>query len=215
MSDNPDAEDIPGTLIVRIRESLDFGVWTSKIVHFIQLMIFFQPIPLSSKASSVLRIAFILTPCSALVRLRRFELYGAEPAHPSDTPRRQAARVLVFHMADVETCDASCVSIRTTIVYLSGYLGRCKSSMSSSKLTRYVTIFMLSLIGCFSFADMPRRTVVSPCSSRTCALRFARCLTTLASWRCWVRMRFMIPWDRQWPRSRLDSFSGIKGDNWI
>jgi len=41
MTDNPDAEDIPGTLIVRIRESLDFGVWTSKMVHFIQLIIFF------------------------------------------------------------------------------------------------------------------------------------------------------------------------------
>lgn len=76
MSDNPDAEDIPGTLIVRIRESLDFA-------NTAQLK----------------------------VRLRRFELYGAEPAHPSDTPRRQAARVLVFHMADVETCDASAVQI--------------------------------------------------------------------------------------------------------
>ncbi|KAL4064287.1 sulfate transporter family-domain-containing protein [Scleroderma yunnanense] len=76
VTDNPDAEDVPGALIVRIRESLDFA-------NTAQLK----------------------------VRLRRFELYGAEPAHPSDEPRRQAARVLVFHMEDVETCDASAVQI--------------------------------------------------------------------------------------------------------
>lgn len=76
VTDNPEAEDVPGALIVRIRESLDFAN-TSQLK----------------------------------VRLRRFELYGVEPAHPSDEPRRQAPRVLVFHMADVETCDASAVQI--------------------------------------------------------------------------------------------------------
>ncbi|KAI0067589.1 hypothetical protein BV25DRAFT_1818966 [Artomyces pyxidatus] len=44
-------------------------------------------------------------------RLRRLELYGVDPSHPSEAPRRQQARVLVFHMADVETCDASAVQI--------------------------------------------------------------------------------------------------------
>lgn len=29
MTDVPEAEDIPGTLIIRIRESLDFGTWRS------------------------------------------------------------------------------------------------------------------------------------------------------------------------------------------
>ncbi|KAH9072760.1 sulfate anion transporter [Lactarius deliciosus] len=44
-------------------------------------------------------------------RLRRLELYGLHPSHPSDVPRRQQASVLIFHMADVETCDASAVQI--------------------------------------------------------------------------------------------------------
>jgi high affinity sulfate transporter 1 len=44
-------------------------------------------------------------------RLRRLELYGVHPSHPSDVPRRQQASVLIFHMADVETCDASAVQI--------------------------------------------------------------------------------------------------------
>ncbi|KAJ7286961.1 sulfate anion transporter [Mycena rebaudengoi] len=44
-------------------------------------------------------------------RLRRLELYGIEQSHPSEDPRRQQAKVLVFHMADVETCDASAVEM--------------------------------------------------------------------------------------------------------
>ncbi len=42
-----------------------------------------------------------------LERLRRLELYGVDKSHPSEEPRRQLAQVLVFHMADVESCDAS------------------------------------------------------------------------------------------------------------
>ncbi|KIJ15599.1 hypothetical protein PAXINDRAFT_169054 [Paxillus involutus ATCC 200175] len=76
VTDNPDAQDVPGTLIVRIRESLDFAN-TAQLKG----------------------------------RLRKFELYGAEPAHPSEEPRRQPTRVLVFHMGDVESCDASAVQI--------------------------------------------------------------------------------------------------------
>ncbi|KAG9312209.1 sulfate transporter family-domain-containing protein [Chiua virens] len=74
VTDVPDAEDVPGTLIVRIRESLDFA------------------------NSSLLK-----------GRLRRFELYGAHHAHPSEEPNRLPPAVLVFHMADVDTCDASAV----------------------------------------------------------------------------------------------------------
>jgi hypothetical protein len=40
-------------------------------------------------------------------RLRRLELYGVDRLHPSEEPRRAEASVLVFHLADVETCDAS------------------------------------------------------------------------------------------------------------
>ncbi|KAA1470383.1 hypothetical protein DENSPDRAFT_836155 [Dentipellis sp. KUC8613] len=77
VNENPEAEeDVPGVLIVRIRDSLDFAN-TAQLKE----------------------------------RLRRLELYGAHPSHPSEEPRRQQARILVFHMADVENCDASAVQI--------------------------------------------------------------------------------------------------------
>ncbi|KAF8911625.1 sulfate anion transporter [Gymnopilus junonius] len=44
-------------------------------------------------------------------RLRRLELYGIDRLHPSEEPRRQQASVLVFHLADVESCDASAAQI--------------------------------------------------------------------------------------------------------
>ncbi|KAF9523825.1 sulfate anion transporter [Crepidotus variabilis] len=44
-------------------------------------------------------------------RLRRLELYGLKRLHPSEAPLRQQASVLVFHMADVESCDASAAQI--------------------------------------------------------------------------------------------------------
>jgi len=39
------------------------------------------------------------------------ELYGVDKLHPSEAPRRQQASILVFHMADVDTCDASAAQI--------------------------------------------------------------------------------------------------------
>ncbi|KAH0829079.1 sulfate transporter family-domain-containing protein [Lanmaoa asiatica] len=83
VTDVPEAEDIPGTLIVRIRESLDFG--TQSNYDYVTVRLYW--------------------------RLRRFELYGAHHAHPSEEPRRQPPNVLVFHMADVDSCDASAVQI--------------------------------------------------------------------------------------------------------
>ncbi|EMD33228.1 hypothetical protein CERSUDRAFT_118269 [Gelatoporia subvermispora B] len=44
-------------------------------------------------------------------RLRRLELYGHSKHHPSDEPLRQHASVLIFHLADVDTIDASAVQI--------------------------------------------------------------------------------------------------------
>ncbi|VDC07868.1 unnamed protein product [Peniophora sp. CBMAI 1063] len=77
LNEHPAAtEDLPGVLIVRLRESLDFAN-TAQLKE----------------------------------RLRRLELYGTDPSHPSEAPRRQQARVLVFHMADVESADASAVMI--------------------------------------------------------------------------------------------------------
>ncbi|KAL5504605.1 hypothetical protein ACEPAH_7268 [Sanghuangporus vaninii] len=73
----PEAEeDVPGTLIIRLRDNLYFA-------NAAQLK----------------------------ERLRRLELYGHDPSHPSDTPRREQAEVIVFHLSDLETCDASAAQI--------------------------------------------------------------------------------------------------------
>ncbi|KAI0295278.1 sulfate anion transporter [Russula brevipes] len=77
IDESPGAEeDVPGVLIVRIRENLDFAN-TAQIKE----------------------------------RLRRLELYGVHRSHPADTPLRQPASVFIFHLADVNTCDASAVQI--------------------------------------------------------------------------------------------------------
>jgi MFS superfamily sulfate permease-like transporter len=44
-------------------------------------------------------------------RLRRLELYGLHKLHPSEEPRREQASLLVFHLADVDKCDASAAQI--------------------------------------------------------------------------------------------------------
>ncbi|EEB96433.1 hypothetical protein MPER_04437, partial [Moniliophthora perniciosa FA553] len=44
-------------------------------------------------------------------RLRRLELYGVRKSHPSDRPSRKEATSIVFHMADVESCDAIAAQI--------------------------------------------------------------------------------------------------------
>ncbi|TFK83243.1 sulfate anion transporter [Polyporus arcularius HHB13444] len=44
-------------------------------------------------------------------RLRRLELYGHDKHHPADEPHRRDANVLVFHLADVDTIDASAAQI--------------------------------------------------------------------------------------------------------
>ncbi|KAI5122315.1 hypothetical protein M0805_002482 [Coniferiporia weirii] len=77
VNDSPEAEeDVPGALIVRLRDNLNFANTT-------QLK----------------------------ERLRRLELYGLQPSHPSDAPRREQASVIVFHLADLEDCDASAAQI--------------------------------------------------------------------------------------------------------
>lgn len=44
-------------------------------------------------------------------RLHRLELYGPDKIHPSEAPLRQETTVIVFHMADVDKCDASALLI--------------------------------------------------------------------------------------------------------
>ena len=115
VTDNSDVEDIPGVLIVQIRESLDFGVCCHKIVCSTLTVFISQHLSAQRQvqwmhlASMLLMLFF----CTA-VHLWRFELYGAKPAHPSDVPLRQDTQVFVFHMADVKMCDASCVSSTRT-----------------------------------------------------------------------------------------------------
>jgi len=77
VNEDPEAEeDVPGALVVRIRENLDFAN-TAQLKE----------------------------------RLRRLELYGHQKTHPSEAPRRQETNVIVFHMADVDKCDASAMQI--------------------------------------------------------------------------------------------------------
>ncbi|GJE94663.1 sulfate anion transporter [Phanerochaete sordida] len=44
-------------------------------------------------------------------RLRRMELYGHDRHHPSEEPHRPHAHTLVFHLADVDSIDASAIQI--------------------------------------------------------------------------------------------------------
>ncbi|EKM53615.1 uncharacterized protein PHACADRAFT_176024 [Phanerochaete carnosa HHB-10118-sp] len=74
-------EDVPGVLIIRIRENLDFAN-TAQLKE----------------------------------RLRRIELYGQERHHPSEEPQRQHAHTLVFHLADMDSIDASAIQILHELV---------------------------------------------------------------------------------------------------
>ncbi|PAV23187.1 sulfate anion transporter [Pyrrhoderma noxium] len=77
VNEHPEAEEnVPGAMIVRLRDDLDFAN-TAQLKE----------------------------------RLRRLELYGHNPSHPSDVPRRDQARIIVFHLADVNSCDASAAQI--------------------------------------------------------------------------------------------------------
>ncbi|KAJ3532661.1 hypothetical protein NM688_g7391 [Phlebia brevispora] len=77
INENPEAEeDVPGVMIIRLREDLYFAN-TAQLKE----------------------------------RLRRLELYGLDKHHPSEEPTRHSAHTFVFHMADVDTIDASAAQI--------------------------------------------------------------------------------------------------------
>ncbi|KAH9011034.1 sulfate anion transporter [Lactarius hengduanensis] len=88
-------------------------------------------------------------------RLRRLELYGVHPNHPSDVPRRQQASVLIFHMADVETCDASAVQIFYEL--FESYRGRDVSVFITHLRTEPRTMFerggIVKLLGADAFYE--------------------------------------------------------------
>ncbi|KAG0149708.1 hypothetical protein CROQUDRAFT_131099 [Cronartium quercuum f. sp. fusiforme G11] len=77
MEDENETEDeIPGVLVVKIRESLSFA-----------------------NAGGLKE------------RLRRLEMFGYRRRHPSDARERDATRMLVFHLGDVEKMDVSAIQI--------------------------------------------------------------------------------------------------------
>jgi len=49
-------------------------------------------------------------------RLRRLELYGPERKHPSERPTRENTHALVFHLHDMDDCDAAAVQIFTELI---------------------------------------------------------------------------------------------------
>jgi hypothetical protein len=44
---------------------------------------------------------------STIADASQLEIYGAGKFHPSDAPKRDEAKAVVFHMNDVEEIDAS------------------------------------------------------------------------------------------------------------
>ncbi|CDO72606.1 hypothetical protein BN946_scf184985.g25 [Trametes cinnabarina] len=109
VDENPEAEeDAQGVLIVRIRENLDFGTFA----EFPHLLLFpTARTPPNANAHRLFCTFCIANTAQLKERLRRLELYGHDKHHPADEPHRRDADVLVFHLADVDTIDASAVQI--------------------------------------------------------------------------------------------------------
>jgi len=111
---------VPGLLIIRIRENLDFAN-TAQLKE----------------------------------RLRRFELYGDGHSHPSEEPCRQQASVLVFHMADMDSCDASAVQIFLELfeTYKSRGVGVFVTHLRSGPRTMFGKAGIVKLLGADVFYD--------------------------------------------------------------
>jgi len=112
--EDPEAvEDASGTLIIRIRENLDFGSYRPEL-RWLHSYPYCVAHPANAAQLKGLFTFFTTIGGSnqrvyPTERLRRLELYGHDRSHPSDEPRRPQTTVLIFHMADVDTVDASYV----------------------------------------------------------------------------------------------------------
>ncbi|KAF9012661.1 sulfate anion transporter [Cyathus striatus] len=140
INENPEAEeDVPGALIVRIRENLDFAN-TAQLKE----------------------------------RLRRLELYGVGKSHPSEEPRRQQASVLVFHMADVDTCDASAAQIFYELLeeYLNRGVGLFITHLKPEPRRTFIKAGVVDLLG----EDAFRETVADAMTIIEAASRSAQIL---------------------------------------
>ncbi|KAI0919262.1 hypothetical protein AcW1_003816 [Taiwanofungus camphoratus] len=82
-------------------------------------------------------------------RLRRLELYGVNKHHPSDEPERQHASVLVFHLADVDSIDASAVQIFYELVetYKSRGVGLFMTHLKKGPRETFERAGLVNLLG--------------------------------------------------------------------
>ncbi|KAF5375547.1 hypothetical protein D9615_009135 [Tricholomella constricta] len=90
-------------------------------------------------------------------RLRRLELYGVHKSHPSEDPRRQEASVLVFHLADVETIDASAAQIMLELLeeYLSRGVGLYITHLTPGPRETFSKAGIVELLGADAFRENP------------------------------------------------------------
>ncbi|KAF8058779.1 sulfate anion transporter [Lyophyllum atratum] len=88
-------------------------------------------------------------------RLRRLELYGIHKSHPSEDPRRQQASVLVFHMADVESIDASAAQIMYELLeeYKSRGVGLFITHLAPGPRETFVKAGIVDLLGADAFRE--------------------------------------------------------------
>ncbi|KAK4689920.1 hypothetical protein P7C73_g207, partial [Tremellales sp. Uapishka_1] len=82
-------------------------------------------------------------------RLRRLELYGMQKSHPSDAPKRESAKAIVLHMADVEEIDASAVQIlyELTKAYEERGVGLHFAHLRPAQLDMFGLVGINSLLG--------------------------------------------------------------------
>ncbi|TFK45036.1 sulfate anion transporter [Crucibulum laeve] len=88
-------------------------------------------------------------------RLRRLELYGVGKSHPSEEPRRQQASILVFHMADMDTCDASAAQIFYELCeeYLNRNVGLFVTHLKPGPFRMFEKAGIVDLLGVNAFRE--------------------------------------------------------------
>ncbi|KAG5646214.1 hypothetical protein DXG03_004040 [Asterophora parasitica] len=101
-------------------------------------------------------------------RLRRLELYGVQKSHPSEDPRRQEASVLVFHLADVETIDASAAQIMFELLeeYMSRHVGLYITHLAPGPRETFQKAGIVDLLGADAFRESVADAIALVESSR-------------------------------------------------
>uniref|UniRef100_A0A8H7Y863 STAS domain-containing protein n=1 Tax=Psilocybe cubensis TaxID=181762 RepID=A0A8H7Y863_PSICU len=88
-------------------------------------------------------------------RLRRLELYGIHKSHPSEEPRRGQTSVLVFHLADVDSCDASAAQIFYELLeeYKNRGVGLFITHLRPTVEKTFIKAHIFDLLGSGAFRD--------------------------------------------------------------